>query len=75
MHSAKRISGPIIMKKAEHFAVLHGFTDFKPNSGWLDRWKKRFQLSFLNMCGESEKVDDAAVESWFGYKQPFWTSE
>ena len=61
------------MKKTEHFAVLHGFTDFKPNSGWLDRWKKRFQLSFLNMCGESEKVDDAAVESWFGYKQPFWT--
>ena len=40
-HPEIGISGPIILKKAEHFAVLHGFTEFKPNSGWLDRWKKR----------------------------------
>ena len=52
------INGPIILRKAEYFATLHGYNDFKPSSGWLDRWKNRYNLRFLTMSGESEKVDD-----------------
>ena len=52
------ISGPVILKKAENFATLHGFTDFKPTSGWFDRWKKQYQ-----MPGESEKADNSVVEN------------
>ena len=31
------IKGPIIFRKAEYFATFHGFNDFKPSKGWLDR--------------------------------------
>ena len=58
------INGPIVLKKAEYFATLHGYKDFKPSNGWLDRWKKRFGLSFVIMNGESEKVDDVTVDTW-----------
>ena len=62
--SKEQINGPIVLKKAEYFATLHGYKDFKPSNCWLDRWKKRFGLSFVIMNGESEKVDDVTVDTW-----------
>ena len=47
-HPEAGISGPVILKKAEHFATLLGLTDFKPTNGWLDRWKiSSFLRQFL----------------------------
>ena len=50
-HPEIGINVPVILKKAEHFAVLHGYTNFKPSRGWLERWKTQYDLRFLKMSG------------------------
>ena len=55
-HPEVGISGPVILSfRSEHLATLHVLTDFKPTNGWLDRWKKRYQLSFLTMSGSQKR--------------------
>ena len=53
-----------MMRKAEDFSCLHNLVGFKPSAGWFDRWKKRYNVSFQVMNGESEKVDTVIVENW-----------
>ncbi|XP_066259864.1 tigger transposable element-derived protein 4-like [Euwallacea similis] len=50
------ISGPMLQMKAEEFGKMIG-DDFKCSSGWLDRFKKRHNIVFGKICGESASVD------------------
>lgn len=57
------ISGPILQEKALTFQkeFEDGEQDFTASVGWLDRWKKRYGIRQLNVCGESLSADPQAV--------------
>ena len=52
------------MEKAKEIAIKLGKPNFKGSRGWLDKWKKRFNIKELKICGESGDVEGATVESW-----------
>jgi transposase-like protein/uncharacterized membrane protein len=58
------VNGPLMMAKAEEFAVLEGKTDWKCSVGWLDRFKKRHCITYKSVCGERQSVDEATTLSW-----------
>lgn len=53
------ISGPILQQKALHFRKEfdEGEPDFTASVGWLDRWKKRYGVRQLCICGEKLSSD------------------
>lgn len=49
------ISGPILQEKALKFYQdfkEEGEPEFTASSGWLDRWKQRYGIKQLSICGE-----------------------
>ena len=38
--------------------------NFKTSDGWLDRWKKRFNVSFKTVSGESNPFTDEMIAPW-----------
>lgn len=58
------ISGPILQEKACSFASDLGVEDFKGSNGWLDRWKKRYNVKAFKISGESADVDQNVVDSY-----------
>lgn len=57
------ISGPILQEKALFFRnkLEEGEKDFTASSGWLDRWKKRYGIRQLEICGEKLSADSEIV--------------
>uniref|UniRef100_A0A3B3QH75 HTH CENPB-type domain-containing protein n=1 Tax=Paramormyrops kingsleyae TaxID=1676925 RepID=A0A3B3QH75_9TELE len=45
-----------------------GHPDFKASLGWLDRFKKRHNIVFKAICGESAAVQQKQVDSWLKTK-------
>ncbi|XP_050061779.1 tigger transposable element-derived protein 4-like [Aphis gossypii] len=58
------VGGPILKEKAENFAKSLGHEQFEPNNGWLENFKKRHDISFRKVCGESVGVSDNVVNEW-----------
>ena len=56
--------GPQFIKKAKQIAKRLGETNFSGSWGWLDKWKKRYNIMMLKICGESGDVSGETVESW-----------
>ena len=52
------------VEKAKEIAEKLGKPEFKGSRGWLDKWKKRYNVKQLRICGESGDVQGATVESW-----------
>ncbi|KAI5099209.1 hypothetical protein C0J45_11348 [Silurus meridionalis] len=50
------VNGPLLMEKASILAAKLGHPDFKACQGWLDRFKKRHNIVFKAICGESTAV-------------------
>jgi hypothetical protein len=59
-----RLSGPIIQGKAKMLAKMMGdqCKSFTASSVWLDRWKTRYGIRRLNICGEKLSADEGAVK-------------
>lgn len=57
------ISGPILKEKALFFRneLKEGDNTFTASEGWLDRWKKRYGVRQLEICGEKLSADSEAV--------------
>lgn len=57
------ISGPMLQEKAIFFRnqFNEGESDFTASSGWLDRWKKRYGVRQIEMCGEKLSANSEAV--------------
>ena len=51
-------------EKAKEIAQKLGKPGFKGSRGWLDKWKKRYNVKQLKICGESGDVRGETVESW-----------
>lgn len=48
------LSGPILQEKAREFAAFFNIEKFNASNGWLDSFKKRHNIVFREILGESE---------------------
>ena len=66
MATSKNIfpTGPLLTEKAKRIALHLSQHDFRGSSGWLTKWKQRFNVKRLTICGESCDVRGETVESW-----------
>ncbi|XP_060069391.1 jerky protein homolog-like [Ylistrum balloti] len=60
------VSGPILQERALIYTQEQGITetDFKASDGWLQRFRKRLNISFANICDESASVSQDVVSEW-----------
>ena len=58
------VNGPTLCLKAELLARELGKDDFKATDGWLNRWKKRYGLTFTKLQGEAAEADEASADDW-----------
>ena len=56
--------GPQLTEKAKQIAEQLGKSNFTGSRGWLDKWKKRYNIKKLKVCGESGDVSGETVQSW-----------
>ena len=66
LHAEKNIHpcGPDLIEKAKEIADKPGKPNFKGSRGWLDKWKKHFNVKQLKISGDSGYVEGATVDSW-----------
>ena len=55
---------PQLIEKANQIATCLGKHEFKGSSGWLEKWKKRYNIKQLQINGESGDVQGPTVDSW-----------
>ncbi|XP_065357188.1 tigger transposable element-derived protein 4-like [Calliphora vicina] len=55
------LSGTLIRSKAKEIAENMNFADFSASSGWLERFKKRHNISFRTISGEAASVNQNDV--------------
>ncbi|KAJ4427113.1 hypothetical protein ANN_24728 [Periplaneta americana] len=55
------VSGPMIQAKVLEFAAELGDSEFKASNGWLEKFRKRHDIKFRSICGESSSVDMETV--------------
>ena len=53
-----------LIEKAKQIAERLGKSNFKGSNGWLEKWKKRFNVKMVKICGESGDVSGDTIESW-----------
>jgi hypothetical protein len=58
------MSGPLLKEKASIYAEKLGIHDFKASEGWIARFKKRNQIEFKAVCGESASVHIKTIDEW-----------
>ena len=56
--------GPQLCEKAKEIAKHLEIPNFKASNGWLDRWKKRYNVKRMKISGESGDVRGETVDSW-----------
>ena len=57
------INGPLLLEKAHSIAIQLG-SDFVPNASWLQRVKKRENISFNKLHGEKKTANFEGAETW-----------
>ena len=56
--------GPQLMEKAKEISERIKISNFKCSRGWLQKWKLRYNVKQLTICGESGDVQGPTVSSW-----------
>ena len=56
--------GPQLCEKAKDIAERLGFPNFKASNGWLDRWKKRYNVKKMKINAEAGDVSGETIDSW-----------
>ena len=54
--------GPQLCEKSKEIAKHLEIPNYKTSNGWLDRWKKRYNVKRMNISGESESGNCRFVE-------------
>jgi hypothetical protein len=57
-------SGSELAQKARQMALALGIVKFKGSNGWLNKWKKRYNIKQIKMSGESGDVSGLSVDTW-----------
>ena len=58
------MSGPILQSKAKEFSTFLKVPNFEATNGSFDGFKKRHEIVFKNVCGESGTVDMNQASDW-----------
>ncbi|XP_003745214.1 tigger transposable element-derived protein 6-like [Galendromus occidentalis] len=58
------VTGVMIQEKAKSLARETGVAEFSASNGWLDSFRKRRNIVFKSLCGESGDVDQTVVSDW-----------
>ncbi|XP_054630194.1 tigger transposable element-derived protein 4-like isoform X2 [Dunckerocampus dactyliophorus] len=58
------VSGPLLQEKAKEIATQLQLDEFKASNGWLDAFRRRHNIIFRKMNGESGCVETAVVDDW-----------
>ena len=58
------ISNPMLQSEALAVAKSLRNDQFKASTGWLDSFKKRHNIVWNEVCGESKDVDESVVSEW-----------
>ena len=58
------VSALILKTKAIDFAEKMSIENFHASDGWLDRWKKRYNVSFKKISGEGNACTDETTAPW-----------
>ena len=56
--------GAQLTEKAKEIAQRMGKSSFKGSGGWLEKWKKRYNIKQIKVSGKSGKVSEEMVDSW-----------
>ena len=56
--------GPQLMEKDKEIADRIKISNFKCSRGWLQKWKLRYDVKQLTICGESSDVQGPTLSSW-----------
>ncbi|CAI6363779.1 unnamed protein product [Macrosiphum euphorbiae] len=68
------VSGPILKEKANIFAKSLGYTNFKNSTGWLDKWKKRNNITLRKPCsGNLSNLSVSKDQHCFQWKNDILT--
>jgi DDE superfamily endonuclease/Tc5 transposase DNA-binding domain len=59
-----RINGQFIQEKAMQLAKERKIEGFAASNGWLEKFRKRFNVEYKTIHGESGGVDQVVVEEW-----------
>ena len=57
------INGPMLLEKA-HSVAIQVNSDFQHNPSWLEKLKKRENISFQELHGQKRAADTEGTESW-----------
>ncbi|XP_066153520.1 tigger transposable element-derived protein 6-like [Euwallacea fornicatus] len=58
------ISGSLIKAKAKEIACKLKYEQFSASNGWLEKWRKRHNISFKSISGESADVNPQDVSEF-----------
>ena len=58
------ISSLLIQEKRKKVAEILELENFKASNGWLDSFRRRHNISFRTLSGESAHIDKRIVENW-----------
>ena len=58
------VTGPMLQEKAKRANEELGDATFKVSNGWLDRFKKRYNITSKVISGEAGGVSEETVASW-----------
>ena len=58
------VTGPMLQEKAKRASEELGDSEFTASNGWLDRFKKRFNIKSQFLSGEARGVREETVTSW-----------
>ena len=59
-----RPRGTQLTDKAKQIAACLGKRDFKGSNGWLDKWKKRYDIKLSVVSEESSETQVTTADSW-----------
>ena len=66
------VSGPMLIGRAQklHEKLNKNDKEFSFSHGWLDRFKKRYNIKFKTIVGEIKSADTEAAEDWLEKRWP-----
>ena len=65
--------GPQLIEKAKEITERLGKSNFKGSRGWLEKWKLRYNIKQVKICGESGDVHGETIDSWKEKLFGIWT--
>lgn len=58
------ITGPVLLQRANDFACLLNYSDFRPGGRWLQRFKEHRKIVYCTISGEAGAVNKDSMNKW-----------